>query len=228
EIISRSWISPSKIRVIRNGRDQIGSPDLSGYDLDSPLPARIAMVSNLLPHKGHDVLTKSLSLLKQKGLKVPARLIGHESTGMMNEGNAPFTNNLKAEALKLGILDRIEFYGYTENVYDALKGFSVVVLPSDSEGVPNCILEAISLRKLIITSQVGGIPEIIQNGINGLLHPPQDPEALANILEKVFSTPARTWEPMRNAGYNTWKEKFSMEQMMEGLIKVYKELRVLR
>lgn len=228
EIIYRSWVSPDKIRVVINGRDQIGVPDPAGYDLDSPLPARIAMVSNLLPHKGHDVLMKSLSLLKQKGLVIHTRLIGGESTGMMNEGRTPFTEDLKKKALELGVLDELEFYGYTENVYDALKDFSVVALPSDSEGIPNCILEAICLRKLVIASGVGGIPEIIQDGANGLLHPPQDPKVLADILEKIFTTPAKEWEPMRDAGYKTWKEKFSMQQMMNGLISVYQELGVLR
>jgi len=102
------------------------------------------------------------------------------------------------------------------------------VLPSDSEVIPNCILEALSLRKLAIASQVGGVPEIIQSGANGILHPPQDPLALADILKKVFTSPAKVWEPMRDAGYETWREKFSTERMMEGLIAVYKEIGVLR
>ena len=47
-------------------------------------------------------------------------------------------------------------------------------------------------------ANVGGIPEIIENGVNGLLHPPQDPEALADIIEWVFTKPAKVWEPMRS------------------------------
>lgn len=224
EIVDHSWISPTKIRIVRNGREYVGLPDLPEDNLEASLSSRIAMVSNLLLHKGHDVLIRALSLLKQKGLIIRARLIGGESTGNRNANNTLFTDSLKTEAQELGVLDQIEFHGYTRNVYEALKGFSIVILPSDREGIPNCILEALSLRKLVIASNVGGIPEIIENGVSGLLHPPQDPKALADILEKVFTRPAKVWEPMRNAGYKTWKEQFSMEHMMDGLINIYREL----
>lgn len=227
EIINRSWISSGKIRVVWDGCDQIGSPDPSENSLNTPLPSKIAMVSNYSLHKGHDILIKSLALLKQKGLNVHTRLIGGESINNGITSNMPVTDNLKREASKMRVLNQIEFFGYTQNVYEALQGFPVLVLPSDSEGIPNCILEAISLRKLVIASNVGGIPEIIENGVNGLLHPPHDPEVLADIIEWVFTTPAKTWEPMRDAGYKTWKEQFSMEKMMSKLIRIYDELGAL-
>lgn len=224
EIIIRSWINLNKVNIVWDGCNQLGVPDLYSYGLNEFLPAKVAMVSNLLPKKGHDVLIKALSLLKEEKIIINVRLIGGEGTGNSKTNYTIFTENLKREAAKLGILKQLEFYGYTENIYEALKGIPVLILPSDSEGIPNCILEGMSLRKLIIASRVGGIPEIIQDGINGFLHPPQNPKALANILERIFTESAKTWEPVRNAGYETWKEKFSMEQMMEGLIKVYKEL----
>lgn len=228
EIINRSWISLDKVRVVRNGRDQIRLPDVPESDLNTALPSKIAMVSNPLPHKGHNVLIKSLAFLKEKGLEVRARIIGGDSTSNGRTNNTSFINSIKKEASKLGVLDQIEFYGYTQDICEALQGFAVVALPSDSEGIPNFILESMSLRKFVIASNVGGIPEIIQDGVNGALHPAQDPEVLANILQKTFTTPAKVWEPMRNAGYKTWKEKFSMKQMIDGLIRVYRELRVLR
>lgn len=228
EISKNSWIPVSKIRLLTNAAEKIGVPDQLEDNLNLSLPARIAMVSNFLPHKGHDVLVNALLLLKQRGLRVYVRLIGGELTGNGKTKNCtPFIDSIKQDALKGGVLDQIEFYGYTQGVYEALKGFSVVILPSDSEGIPNCILEALSLRKLAIASHVGGISEIIQSGVDGFLHPPQDPDALADILEKVFTLPASTWEPVRDSGYKTWKEKFSLEQLANGLIMIYRELGVL-
>lgn len=224
EIIIHSRINPNKVNIVWDGCNQIGMPDSYNDDLNEFFPAKVAMVSNLLPRKGHDVLIKALSLLKKGKIIINARLIGGEGTSNSRINNTIFTENLKREAAKLGVLEQVEFYGYTEKVYKALEGIPVLVLPSDSEGIPNCILEGMSLRKLVIASCVGGIPEIIHDGINGFLHPPQNPKALASILEKVFTKPAKTWELLRNAGYKTWKDKFSMEQMMREFIKVYKEL----
>ncbi len=226
EIINRSWIKPHKTIAVINGRQSIGLPDSTYERLDLPLPPRIAMIANLGLGKGHDVLIRGMSILRNKGMRIEARLIGGEGTGN-NSKASPFTNNLKYQASKLGVLDQIDFYGHTNDVYSALKGFAVVVLPSDSEGIPNSILEAISLRKLVIASRVGGIPEIIQDGSQGLLHNPQDPEGFAKCIQQVFITPASKWEPLRDAAYKVWQEKFTIEKMIDSLSEIYKELGIL-
>jgi glycosyltransferase involved in cell wall biosynthesis len=224
EIINRSWIEPRKTCVIVNGRDSIGPPDPPYDRLESPLPPCIAMIANLRSRKGHDVLIKGLASLRKKGLRIEARLIGGEATGDNNIQGTPFTDNIKAEARRQGVLEQIEFYGYTNDIYTALRDFPVVVLPSDGEGVPNSIIEAISLRKLVVASRVGGIPEIIQDGLQGILHSPRDPDAFASCLERVFTTPSRDWEPIRDAGYQTWQKKFSVNKMINSFTAIYNEL----
>jgi len=165
--------------------------------------------------------------LKQKGLIINAKLIGDELTSDVQNNSTPFKDQLLKDAQNLGVLDQLEFAGFTSDVYESLADIEVVVLPSDSEGVPNCILEAMSLRKLVIASVVGGIPEMIKDGVNGLLHPPQDHESFAAKMELVFTSPAEDWDDLRNAAYKTWYEKFRMERMMEKLINVYREVGVL-
>jgi glycosyltransferase involved in cell wall biosynthesis len=227
EIMDHSWITKEKIKVVVNGRASIGLPDQEKTDLNV-LPRRIAMLSNFIEHKGYDVLIKSLFILKQNGLVINVRLIGGEKTAKGGLQDTFFTDRLKTEASKLGVLGQIEFYGFTKDIFSALNGIPVVVLPSDSEGIPNCLLEALSLRKLVVASNVGGIPEIISHGINGLLHPTQSPQHFAAILEKIFSTPANAWDSMRNNGYKTWHDKFYIDTMIDGLISVYRELNVIR
>ncbi|MEW6382236.1 MAG: glycosyltransferase family 4 protein [bacterium] len=227
ELTENSWLPSTKTHLVTDAIEKIGEPDSLEYNSNLPLPARIAMVANFLPHKGHDVLIKALSILKLKGLKVYARLIGGELTGKSQSNRPSLVASLKENASVSGVLDQIEFYGYTRSVYDAVKGYPVIVLPSRIEGIPNCILEALTLKKLVIASHVGGVPEIIQDGINGFLHPPQDPKALADILERVFTAPAERWHSIRDAGYRTWEKNFSVQQMIDGLSKIYKGIGVL-
>jgi glycosyltransferase involved in cell wall biosynthesis len=228
EIIQKSWISCNKISVVINGCEQIGEVDQSPSNKEKPLSPQIAMIANYLPKKGHDVLIKSLAILKDRGVCINARLIGADIESTTECNGVPFSAVIKMEAQKYAVLDQLEFYGFSKNIPSALMGFQVVVLPSDSEGVPNCILEAMSIRKLVIASNVGGVSQIIEHDFNGLLHPPQDPGAFSEILYNVFTTPAQKWETLRNSAYKTWQTSFSLEKMIDKLTAVYKEIDLLK
>jgi glycosyltransferase involved in cell wall biosynthesis len=226
EIINRTKINPDKVAVLLNGRDPIGPPDKLSDRPDEPLPARIAMVANFARGKGHDCLLKAMALLKEKNLIISVRLIGGE-LGIKGSSKQNTISAIKELAEELGVADQIEFYGYTKDVFNALAGIPAVVLPSDSEGVPNCILEAMSLRKLVIASNTGGVGEIIDDKKIGLLCKPKDPKGFADCLQYVFTHKARDIEPMRNAGFEKWKKEFTAEKMVDKLIEVYKKVGVL-
>jgi glycosyltransferase involved in cell wall biosynthesis len=228
EIVNRSKIDSHKVVSVLDGCDRIGPPDEPYSMPDSILPMKIAMISNLKPAKGHDCLIKALALLNKKKLRITVRLIGGESTGHAQKDRKPNTaDQIKQLATKLGVYNQLEFYGYTRNIYTALEGIPVVVLPSDSEGVPNCILEAMSLRKLVVVSNTGGVSEMIDNGESGLIHQPKDYQGFADCLEKVFTTPAGQWEKMRNAGFQKWQEEFTSEKMVDKLVEIYRKIGVL-
>ncbi|MCX5633545.1 MAG: glycosyltransferase family 4 protein [Phycisphaerae bacterium] len=226
EIVNRSKVNPDKVITVLNGRDPIGPPDEPYGKPEEPLPARIAMIANFMQGKGHDCLLKALAALKRKNLIVKTRLIGGE-LGIIGSSKQNTISAIKKLAAKLGVLDQIEFYGYTKDVFNALAGIPVVVLPSDSEGVPNCILEAISLRKLVIASNTGGVSEIIEHGNNGLLCKPKDPKGFANLLEYVFTHKAGDFEQMRTAAFEKWQKEFTSEKMVDNIIKIYRKLGVL-
>lgn len=215
EIVNKSWIPSEKVSSVYNGCEPLGVTDYRTYD---NLPVfRIAMIANLWPKKGHDVLIKGLAKLKMRGMTIHCRIIGDEIFSKKQN----FHSQLTKMAEEYGVIDQIEFYGYTSDVYSAIKEIPVIVLPSDSEGIPNSILEAMSLRKLVVASNVGGISLIIRNGENGFLHPPQNPEKFAEILWDIFDTSFSTWDELRNNAYKDWKEKFSIECMIDGLIEIY-------
>jgi glycosyltransferase involved in cell wall biosynthesis len=228
EIINCSKVNPNKVVVLLNGRDQIGEPDEPCDEPDKPLPARIAMVANFAQGKGHDCLMKAMAILKKKNLIIRARLIGGELAAKISDSKKQNnTSAIKKLAGEFSVSDQIEFYGYTKDVFSALAGISVVVLPSDSEGVPNCILEAMSLRKLVIASNTGGVGEIIDDKKTGLLCKPKDPKGLADLLQYVFTHKAGDFEPMRTAGFEKWQKNFTSEKMVDKLVEVYRKLGVL-
>jgi glycosyltransferase involved in cell wall biosynthesis len=228
EIVNRSKVNPNKVIVLLNGTDQIGPPDEPCDEPDKPLPARIAMVANFAQGKGHDCLIKAMAILKKKNLIIRVRLIGGELAAKISDSKKQNnTSAIKKLAGVFGVSDQIEFYGYTKDVFSALVGISVVVLPSDSEGVPNCILEAMSLRKLVIASNTGGVGEIIDDKKTGLLCKPKDPKGLADLLQYVFTHKAGDFEPMRTAGFEKWQKNFTSEKMVDKLVEVYRKLGVL-
>ncbi len=221
ELIERTRIPSTRIRIIRNGVPSMGTPDRLDDVTPRPLPMRVAMVANLLPIKRFDVLIASLGILKRRGLVVQVRLIGGEAAGRQEQGAAGYKTNLITMAVQEEVLSQIEFYGYTNDVATALHGFPVLVLPSDLEGLPICLLEAMSLRKLVIASSVGGIPEMVTDKVNGLLLPPGDPQALAKVMEEVFTAPAPSWNPLREAAFRTWRDEFTVERMVSDFIELF-------
>ncbi len=228
EIITCSQINPNKVTTVLDGCDSVGTPDKPVEIFGQPLPAKIALIANLKPGKGHDCLIQALALLKNQNLKITARLIGGESTGYTSNSKTSDTaNQIKNLARQCGIYDQIEFYGYTKDIHSALEVIPVVVLPSDSEGVPNCILEAMSLRKLVIVSDTGGVGEIIEHGKTGWTHKPKDYSDLAEILKNAFTTPAQNWEQMRTTGFARWQAEFTGEKMVNKFIEIYQKLGVL-
>jgi glycosyltransferase involved in cell wall biosynthesis len=224
ELLKRSWIAADRVMVIPDGVAQLGPPDKDRVR-PGPLEPKIALVANIVEHKGHDLLIKCLAELKGRGLVVHARFVGGEHTQSGTIGPA---NRLREHARTLGVLDQIEFYGFTTDVYKAIIDYPVVVLPSESESLPNSILEAMSARKMVVASRVGGIPEIIANGENGFLHEPRDYSALTDILERLFTKPADRWDGIRDRALETWRVKFSVESMIEGLSKAYSRFDTLQ
>ncbi len=222
EIVNRSGIEQSKVEVVLNGRDSIGQPDEPVSEPDAPLPAKIAMVANFVEGKGHDTLCAALAILNKNKIRITARLIGSDTDG------SGIRQQIETLAKKNDILGNLEFHGKTDNICQGLKGISVVVLPSDNEGVPNCVLEAMSLRKLVIASNTGGVGEIIDEKKTGLLCRPKDPKGLADILQYVFTHKAGDFELMRTTGFEKWQENFTGGKMVDKFIEIYRKLGVLQ
>ncbi len=137
---------------------------------------RIVAVGGLKPLKGHDVLLRALKILADGGSKFELQIAG----------NGPECANLDRMIEELGLADRVRLLGEVEDAPALLAEAHLSVHPSRSEGLSNAVLEAMAEGLPVIAAAVGGTPEIIQDGQNGLLVPPDQPNCLADAIQRLL------------------------------------------
>ena len=109
-----------------------------------------------------------------------------------------------------------EYYrlaGYQENLSEIFALIDIFVLPSISEGFPFAILEAMAANKPVIATNVGGVPEIITNNINGILVEPMDPDALAKAMI-ILAKDTKKRNHIAEKGFKKIRENFSLDKMI--------------
>lgn len=220
ELIEKSRIHPECVFVVPNGIAPMGPPDPKNTS-EAPLKAAVAIIGDLQERKQQHLAAKIIGLLHKKGLDINLHLIGKDRNN--------YGSQIRAVAKAQDVDHLVHFYGYQcqDNIPKILRDVAVIMLPSLSEGIPTSIMEGMSVRKLVVASFVGGTNELVENGINGFLHTPGSVEELVTILEKIFTLPAKTWEPVRDAAYATWREKFTIEKMIDSLTEIYQKLGIL-
>jgi glycosyltransferase involved in cell wall biosynthesis len=138
----------------------------------------IVTIGRMSLEKGHTDLLDAIALLKETP--------GLPRHGFVLVGDGPEEQNLRRKAASLGIEDRILWAGFQKNVAPYYAAASIFALPSHSEGSPNVILEAMSAGLPIAATRAGGVPEILEDNVTGLMVPTRDPQALAGALQKLL------------------------------------------
>ncbi len=140
----------------------------------------VVTVANLRSEKGYDVLLDAARLTADRNLPIRFAAAGQ---GALDEELAA-----RAQTLELG--DRFRFLGHRDDALRLLTAADVFVLASHQEGLPVALMEATSVGAVIVATAVGGVPQVITDGVNGLIVPPGQPVALTDALETVCSDPA--------------------------------------
>lgn len=139
-------------------------------------------------------------------------------------GRGGYKGRLKKLVSELGLEGEVEFLGHVSQaaLSDYMRSCRVLVLPSLSEGLPRVLIEAMACGKPVIGTNVGGIPSLIRDGVNGFLVPPNSPEALA---EKIIYLLLREGEAARMGakGREFVAQTFSTEKYVEGYAKILDE-----
>ena len=155
------------------------------------------------------------------GLK--ALLLEIDRARLIIVGTGPDEIPLKRLAEELGIQGRVDFRGRQENIQAILSETEIFVLPSLSEGMSNVLLEAMGCGLPIVATAVGGNRDLIRDGYNGILIPPQDSMGLgAAVLELL--TDVRLAESLGRAARKTVEEHYSMERIADDYVRLYSQV----
>jgi glycosyltransferase involved in cell wall biosynthesis len=218
-LIEPGGLDPARVRVVHNGVDlarirQHRPRAEVRRELGLAEANQVVGLVARLDHwgKGHKEFFTALSTLKDRH-PVEALIIG----GGRREAE------VKQLAAEMGLAGRVHFLGQRQDIPDLLSALDIFVLPSHSEGVSLALLEGMAAGLPVIATAVGGLPEVVTDGVNGLLIPPQDPEALAQALARFLDDPALAKKLGENARQHV-NENFSLERLGREINEIYEEL----
>jgi len=213
-----SGIAELKISTIYNGilvetgnqSDKTAYMSCAGLHADDRL---VMTAGRLHRQKGFDCLIHAMAVVHAAYPRVKLLILG--------EGEEE--NNLKKLARSLELIDTIQFMGLRPDVDRLLHCIDLFVLPSRWEGLPNAVLEAMAAGKPVVATEVGGIPELVVQGVTGVIVPPQDVQALAEAIKALLSDEPRALT-MGAAGRERVQRHFSIDAMIAKTEALYQEL----
>ncbi len=177
----------------------------------------VGIIASLNTIKDHATLLAAIALLAPEQPDLRLVIVG---TG-------PLLEELRARATKLGIAERVRFAGLRPTVPSFHFLFDLSVLSSTSEGFPNSLVEAMAAGRPIVATAVGGVPDAVRQGENGLLVPPSDPQAFAHAMRELIADPVRR-RRMGDAGADRARREFRADAVIGAVERLYEELLTAR
>jgi glycosyltransferase involved in cell wall biosynthesis len=218
ELIQECGVSPHNIKVIYNGIEQnkvddsIKGRELVRRELGIDKNAEVVIITGSLKWKGHETLLDAVALIARQAPNLTVLIAGR----------GPQEPALRQQAAQLGISNRVHFLGFRQDIPALLSAADVFVLPSRSEAFPVSILEAMAAGLPVIASNIGGIPEQVQPGVNGYLINPCDAQVLARFLLALCQDGGLRAHMGQNSRETV--RHFTVNRMVDGYLSLYKGL----
>lgn len=212
-------ISKDKFTVINNGID------LEEFNIDIDIPRKKEELGLSLSSK----VVGSVGRLDEcKGymffLKAMPKILEHvPEARFIFVGEGPLRSKLEKMSRELKVEQNIIFLGVRRDIPEILSAMDLFVLPSIVEGFGIVLLEAMAMGKPVIASRVGGIPEIVKDGVTGILVEPASPSDLASSIVKLLKDPLEA-KRIGEAGREEVKRRFTAEAMTQKIELVYNEI----
>ncbi|GGO00977.1 glycosyl transferase [Microbispora rosea subsp. aerata] len=190
DILTGGGVPAGRVHVIPSGIAPVFTrPARPGVPLDGVPAPRVLYVGRLHEHKGVDVLLRALALL------------GDPPVDLLVVGDGPRAGRLRELAERLGVAARVHLRGFVphEQIPGVLGGGDPLVLPSRCEELGTVLIEAMHSGNPIVATRVGGIPDLVEDGVTGLLVPPGRPGPLAAAIRRLLDDPAQAEEMAANA-----------------------------
>jgi glycosyltransferase involved in cell wall biosynthesis len=218
---TRGKIQPSKIITLHNGIDI-----LKFTNIPEEKRKNIREL-HTLPSDGKIILTVAV-LREKKGIQyflsaLPEILSEHPKTYYLIVGDGEYRQNLEQIVKDKSLQKNVLFAGHKTNVPEYLAACDLFVLPTLIDAFPTVLLEAMAAKKPIIASNVGGVPEIIEDEFSGLLVSPTDSDQLKKSCNLLLSNPQKA-DYLAENGHKIALEKFSINKQVEQLVKIYLEI----
>jgi glycosyltransferase involved in cell wall biosynthesis len=172
----------------------------------------VGVVARLEPEKGHPTLLDAWPLVLHAAPDAYLLVVGEGSQ----------RDALERQSAELRVAHRVVFTGRRDDVPAVTAALDVAVLPSYREAQGLSVLEAMALSRPVVASNVGGIPEMIDDGLTGLLVPPHDAPALAGAITRLLVDPTYA-DAIARRGHDTVHERFCLEQMVRAIEAIYDE-----
>ena len=219
DTIAKREAPKDKIVVIPNGIDISAFRRVQAKELES-LRVRFGIhantfvvltVANLRPMKRHQDILQAIPLLRERGItNLQFCFVGADRSN----------GRIRDLAQELGVLDQVVFAGFQDDLVPFYSIADLFLLPSEWEGLPGSIMEAMAFGLPIVASNVGGIPELIQDNQEGLLIPAKSPPAIAQAVAELHANASER----QRLGGNAKKrlvDKFRLETMIDNLQRTY-------
>jgi glycosyltransferase involved in cell wall biosynthesis len=182
-------------------------------DKQTRIPIVVGAACRLVDIKGLSDLIRAIALLTPEFPNLSVEIAG--------EG--PELENLEEEARRLEVSERIRFLGWWREMAPLYRTWDIFAMPSLTEAFPMAALEAMAQSLPVVATNVGGLPELVEDGRTGYLIPPSDPKALASRLRTLILDASQRRE-MGAAGYRRVRECFSADRMIAQTADIYRSL----
>lgn len=217
--VKNAKIPASKIKMIYNGIDV----DKFNIDIDRNIKRRelglgidkkvIAVIGRLVEQKGHIYFLDCLKKLSDRYTNIQALIVG----------DGPLKGKLEKQSMELGLDGEIIFTGVRKDIPEILKIIDILIIPSLYEGLPTIMLEAMASRVAVVSTNVGGNPEVVVDGKMGFLVHSKDSLGLADSIEKFLEN-VNLAEHMGAVGRERVTKYFSLSKMLKETEGLYEDL----
>jgi glycosyltransferase involved in cell wall biosynthesis len=221
EVLAHTRVPEEMISVVSLGRDmnlfdpksynQRAMRERYGLPLERPI---VATLGRLDPQKGQEEFLRSLPLVLKDRKDAYFVIAGDETRG--EEG---YKKRLLDLSSQLGVSDNVGFFPFTEEVPEFMAAIDLFVLPSYSETYGLVLIEAMAMGKPVVATDAGGVPEIVEDGRDGLLVPPRDEKALADAIVRILKDPSLQ-SSFSNQARKDALERFDAARCVDQLVRL--------
>lgn len=203
--------TPEKIKVVYSGLDPIQTT----FEKTENHTFKILLVGRAHWIKGYDDALDALKKLKDSGCPFECTIIG-----------AKDSEELQFQRADLGLENEVHLMGKLpfQAVQQKMMEADLLILSSVEEGIANVVLEAMQLRTLVLSTDCGGMGEVIEEGVNGFLVPIRNPEAMAAAVQKIRQLPFEDKETIRTAAQKTVEARHTISTMVHSMLELYQKV----